>query len=194
MGAEDRLVESGSLSELLAKWQAGDQQTLEALLPVAYDELRRLARRYLRKQRPGHTLQSTALVHEAYLRLVNKKNLNFGNRSQFFALAALVMRQILVDYARAREAAKRAGGCRVALDGSLSILRGKSLELIALDDALKGLAQPNAQQSRIVELRFFGGLSIEETAEVLGISPATVKRSWSTARLWLHHQMSRAET
>ena len=110
---------------------------------MAYDELRRLARRYLRKQRPGHTLQSTALVHEAYLRLANQKNLHFGNRNQFFALAALVMRRILVDYARAREAAKRAGGCRVTLDDSFSLLHGKSLELIALDDALKGLAQLN---------------------------------------------------
>ena len=137
MGAEDLLVESGSLSELLANWQAGDQQTLEALLPVAYDELRRLAHGYLRKQRPGHTLQSTALVHEAYLRLASQKNLHFGNRNQFFALAALVMRQVLVDYARAREAAKRAGGFRVTLHDSLSLLRGKSLELIALDDALK---------------------------------------------------------
>ena len=194
MGAEDSLVESGSLSELLANWQAGDQQTLEALLPVAYDELRRLAHGYLRKQRPGHTLQSIALVHEAYLRLANQKNLHFGNRNQFFALAALVMRQILVDYARAREAAKRAGGCRATLDDSLSLLRGKSLELIALDDALKDLAQLNPQQTRVVELRFFGGLSIEETAEVLEISPATVKRSWSTARLWLHHQLSRTES
>ena len=194
MGAEDSLVESGSLSELLANWQAGDQQTLEALLPVAYDELRRLAHRYLRKQRPGHTLQSIALVHEAYLRLANQKNLHFGNRNQFFALAALVMRQILVDYARARKAAKRAGGCRATLDDSLSLLRGKSLELIALDDALKDLAQLNPQQTRVVELRFFGGLSIEETAEVLEISPATVKRSWSTARLWLHHQLSRTES
>ena len=116
MGAEDFLVEYGSLSELLAHWQAEDEQTLEVLLPVAYDELRRLAHRYLRKQRPDHTLQSTALVHEAYLRLANQKNLQFENRNQFFALAALIMRQILVDYARARETAKRAGGCRVTLD------------------------------------------------------------------------------
>ena len=191
MGAEDPLVESGSLSELLGHWQAGGQQTLEALLPVAYDELRRLAHHYLRKQRPDHTLQSTALVHEAYLRLANQKNLHFGDRNQFFALAALIMRQILVDYARASEAAKRAGGCRVTLDDSLSLLRGKSLELIALDDALKGLAQLDAEQSRIVELRFFAGLSTEETAEVLGISPATVKRYWSTARVWLNREMSR---
>ena len=185
------MVESGSLSELLANWQAGDQQTLEALLPVAYDELRRLAHRYLRKQRPGHTLQSTALVHEAYLRLGKQKNLHFENRNQFFALAALIMWQVLVDYARAREAAKRAGGCRMTLDDGVSLLQGKSLELIALDDALKGLARLDAQQSRIVEMRFFGGLSIEETAEVLGISPATVKRHWSTTRLWLHREMSR---
>jgi RNA polymerase sigma factor (TIGR02999 family) len=192
MGAEYSLADSGSLSELLTNWQAADQQVLEALLPAAYDELRRLAHRYLQRQRQGHTLQSTALVHEAYLRLAKQKNLHFENRNQFFALAALIMRQILVDYARARDAAKREGGCRITLDDSVSLLRGKSLELIALDDALKGLAQLDAQQSRIVELRFFGGLSIEETAEVLGISPATVKRHWSTARVWLHREMSKA--
>jgi RNA polymerase sigma factor (TIGR02999 family) len=191
MGAEDPLAESGSLSELLANWQAADQQALEALLPVVYDELRRLAHRYLRRQRPGHTLQSTALVHEAYLRLAKQKSLHFENRNQFFALAALIMRQVLVDYARNREAAKRDGGYRMTLDDSVCLLRGKSLELIALDDALQGLARLDAQQSRIVELRFFGGLSIEETAEVLGISPATVKRHWSTARVWLHREMTR---
>jgi RNA polymerase sigma factor (TIGR02999 family) len=191
MGTEYPLADSGSLSELLTNWQAADQQTLEALLPAAYHELRRLAHRYLQRQRPGHTLQSTALVHEAYLRLAKQKNLHFENPNQFFALAALIMRQILVDYARARGATKREGGCRMTLDDSVSLLRGKSLELIALDDALKGLARLDAQQSRIVELRFFGGLSIEETAEVLGISPATVKRHWSTARVWLHCEMSR---
>jgi RNA polymerase sigma factor (TIGR02999 family) len=192
MGAEHPLADCGSLSELVTNWQATDQQTLEALLPAVYNELRRLAHHYLQRQRPGHTLQSTALVHEAYLRLAKQKNLQFENRNQFFALAALIMRQILVDYARARDAAKRDGGYQMTLDDSVCLLRGKRLELIALDDALKGLARLDAQQSRIVELRFFGGLSIEETAEVLGVSPATVKRHWSTARVWLHREMTRA--
>lgn len=181
-----------SVSELLSKWSTADAQTLEALLPEAYDELRRLAHRFLRKQRPEHTLQSTALVHEAYLRLANQQDLLFENEKQFFGLAALIMRQILVDYARNRAAAKRDGGYRLTLDDSYSLLDGKSLELIALDDALKDLARLDPQQSHIVELRFFGGLSIEETAEVLEISPATVKRHWSTARAFLHHEMTRA--
>ena len=180
------------VSELLANWQAGDQAALRSLVPLVYDELRLLAHRYLQKQRPEHTLQSTALVHEAYLRLAKQKNVHFENRNQFFALAALIMRQILVDYARNREAAKRDGGCKVTLDDSLSLLRGRSVELVALDDALNDLARLDAQQCQIVELRFFGGLSIEETAEVLGISPATVKRHWTTARIWLHHEISRA--
>jgi RNA polymerase sigma factor (TIGR02999 family) len=186
------MTQPRSLSELLAKWPAEDAQTLEALVPQAYDELRRLAHRYLRKQRPENTLQSTALVHEAYLRLANQHGLHFENEKEFFGLAALIMRQILVDYARSRAAAKRNGGFRLTLDDSLSLGNGKNLELIALDDALASLAQLDIQQSRIVELRFFGGLSIEETAEVLEISPATVKRHWSTARAFLHREMTRA--
>jgi RNA polymerase sigma factor (TIGR02999 family) len=181
-----------SLSELLSTWPADDAQTLEALLPRAYEELRNLAHRYLRNQRQGHTLQSTALVHEAYLRLANQQDLHFENEKQFFGLAALIMRQILVDYARSRSAAKRDGGFRLTLDDSLFLGNGKNLELIALDDALASLAQLDIQQSRIVELRFFGGLSIEETAEVLEISPATVKRHWNTARAFLHREMTRA--
>ena len=181
---------SGPISKLLAKWEAGDREALAMLIPLAYDELRMLAHRYLQKQRPGHTLQTTTLVHEAYLRLTRQKNVHFENRNQFFALAALIMRQVLVDYARSREAAKRDGGPRVTLDDSLSLLRGKSVELIALDDALNDLARLDPQQSQIVELRFFGGLSIEETADVLGISSATVKRHWTTARIWLHHEMT----
>jgi len=181
-----------SMSELLTKWPSEDAQTLETLLPRAYqEELRRLAHRYLRKQNREHTLQSTALVHEAYLRLANQEDLHFENEKQFFGLAALIMRQI-VDYARSRAAAKRDGGYRLTLDDSHSLLDGKNLELIALDDALNDLARLDPQQSRIVELRFFGGLSIEETAEVLEISPATVKRHWSTARTFLHHEMTRA--
>jgi len=165
---------------------------MEALLPLAYSELRLLAHRYLRDQRPGHTLQSTALVHEAYLRLADQEELRFENERQFFGLAALIMRQILVDYARRRSAGKRDGGLRVTLEDSLSVLDGKSLELLDLDDALKALAELDAEQSRIVELRFFGGLSVEETAEVLEISAATVKRRWSSARVFLHREMTRA--
>ena len=186
------MIHPKPLGELLAKWPTDDTQCLETLLPQAYEELRRLAHRHLRQQRPGHTLQTTALVHEAYLRLANQKELKFENERQFFGFAALMMRQILVDYARKRSTSKRDGGLRMPLDDSLSVLKGKSLELIALDDALKVLARLDAQQSRIVELRFFGGLSIEETADVLEISPATVKRHWSTARSFLHREMTSA--
>lgn len=181
-----------SLSQLLSNWPVHDAETLETLLPAAYDELRNLAHRYLRSQRQGHTLQSTALVHEAYLRLANQHDLHFENEKQFFGLAALIMRQILVDYARSRAAAKRDGGFRLTLDDSLSLTESKSLELIALDDALRDLAKLDLLQSRIVELRFFGGLSIEETAKVLDISPATAKRHWATARAFLRREMTRA--
>src|SRR5208337_1451448 len=192
LGVIGSVTNPRSLSELLSKWPAADAHTLEALLPKTYDELRRLAHRYMRKQRPEHTLQSTALVHEAYLRLADQQDLFFQNEKQFFGLAALIMRQILVDCARNRAAAKRDGGYRITLDDSHSLLGGKNLELIALDDALNDLERLDPQQSRIVELRFFGGLSIEATAEILEISPATVKRHWSTARTFLHHEMTRA--
>ena len=158
------------ISALLANWKAGNpQEELTALVPLVYEELRTLAHRYLRKQRPAHTLQSTALVHEAYLRLKKQKSLHFDNPKQFFALVALVMRQVLVDYARSRQAAKRNAGWKISLDDCTSSLGGKSVELIALDEALRDLARLDAQQSQIVELRFFGGLSIEETAEVLSL-------------------------
>jgi RNA polymerase sigma factor (TIGR02999 family) len=181
-----------SLSELLAKWPTDDAQSLEALLPQVYGELRQLAHRTLRHQSSGHSLQSTALVHEAYLRLAKQDALLFENERQFFGLAALIMRQILVDFARKRNTAKRDGGDRMPLADSLSILDGKSVEMVALDDALTDLARLNLQQSRIVELRFFGGLSIEETADALEVSPATVKRQWATARAFLHREMARA--
>lgn len=186
-----RVSEPSQVSDLLATWKGEDSQALVAILPLVYDELRSLAHRYLRKQRPDHTLQSTALVHEAYLRLSKQKALHFDSRNQFFALAALIMRQVLVDYARHRQAAKRDAGWRLTLDDSCSVLPATSVELIALDDALKDLAHLDAQQCQIVELRFFGGLSIEETAEVLGISPAAVKRLWTSARIWLHRELSR---
>jgi RNA polymerase sigma factor (TIGR02999 family) len=183
-------LSSTPVSELLAKWQAGDEEAFRALVPAVYNELRRLAHHYLRSERPDHTLQSTALVHEAYLRLAKQQPVRFENRAHFFAICAQLVRQILVEYARRRNAAKRDGGRKVTLDGAELSLKERTVDLTALDDALKGLARLDPQQSRIVELRFFGGLTIEETAEALKISPAAVKREWSTARLWLHHQMS----
>ncbi len=182
------------VSALLARWQAGDAEALQALVPLVYNELRRLAHRYLQKERPDHILQSTALVHEAYLRLMKQGGKRFENRAHFFAICAQLMRQILVEYARNRRAAKRDGGKTLALNDTIALVKSKSVDLIALDDALEALAKLDAQQSRIVELRFFGGLSIEQTSQVLDISPATVKRDWTTAKLWLHHEMSRSAT
>jgi RNA polymerase sigma factor (TIGR02999 family) len=183
---------SEPVSELLAKWRAGDEESLRRLVPLVYGELRRMAHRQLRKEHPGHTLESTALVHEAYIRLAKQEPKLFENRTHFFAICSQLMRQILVEYARRRRAAKRDGGYRLTLDG-LELADKRGVDLVALDDALSGLAKLDAEQGRIVELRFFGGLSIEETAQVLNVSPATVKRHWATARLWLHKEMSRAE-
>jgi RNA polymerase sigma factor (TIGR02999 family) len=182
---------SDPVSELLSKWRPEERDLLQALIPLVYGELRRLAHHYLRDERPGHTLQTTALAHEAYLRLQNKRLARFENRAHFFAIAAQLMRQILVDHARGRQAAKRGGGNeKVTLDDACGLMKGRAVDVIALDDALNALARLDPHQSRIVELRFFGGLSIEETAEALGVSPATVKRHWSTARLWLYQEMS----
>lgn len=177
---------SNQVTDLLARWRAGDQQAFDKLMPLVYRELRQLAHHYLRQERTGHTLQSTALVHEAYLRLLGQSPPEWKNRAHFFGIAAHLMRQILVDHARGRAAAKRGGGTiLLALDESLAGARGANVDLIALDKALQELAQLDAQQARIVELRFFAGLTIEDTSEVLGISPATVKREWVTARAWL---------
>jgi RNA polymerase sigma factor (TIGR02999 family) len=184
---------SQSVSELLAQWRAGDEESLHRLLSLVYSELRRLAHNYLRKERPDHTLQSAALVHEAYLRLMKQQPMHFENRAHFFAVSAQLMRQILVEYARRRKAAKRDPGYKLTLDESLVPARTRSVDLIVLDDALNGLAKVDPRQCRIVELRFFGGLSIEETSQVLGVSPATVKREWNTAKLWLYNQIRRAE-
>jgi RNA polymerase sigma factor (TIGR02999 family) len=181
-----------AVTELLAKWGAGDEEALHNLVPLVYRELRRLAHRYLQRERPDHTLQSTALVHEAYLRLSKQKQVTFQNRAHFFAVSAQLMRQILVEYARSHRAAKRGGGYKLSLEEAPWLSEERRVELVLLDDALNGLARLDLQQSRVVELRFFGGLSIEETAEVLGISPATVKRDWATARLWLQREMKRA--
>ena len=177
------------VTELLAKWRSGDQEALEVLVPLVYDQLRRLAHNYLRHERPDHTLQSTALVHEAYIGLLKQGDKEFENRAHFFAVSAKLMRQILVESARRRYAAKRQGGQRLFLDDMVGLVRSKTVDLVSLDDALNELARLDPRQSRVVELRFFGGLSIEETAEVLGISPASVKRDWATARIWLRHEI-----
>ena len=177
-----------TVSNLLANWRAGDDEALREALPLVYDELRRIAHRHLQKERPGHTLQSTALVHEAYLRLEKQGAARFENREHFLAICAQLMRQILVDHARSRKAGRRDGGLRLTLDEAL-VWQSRDLDLVALDDALHELAKLNPQQSRIVELRFFGGLSLEETSRAMNLSPTTVKKHWAMARLWLHHQM-----
>jgi RNA polymerase sigma factor (TIGR02999 family) len=175
---------------LLDGWYAGDNEALRAVIPLVYDELRRVAHRYLQKERAGHTLQSAALVHEAYLRLEKQGRARIENRAHFLAICAGLMRQILVDYARNRGAAKRDGGERVTLSGQL--IKSRNIDVLALDDALRDLARLDPQRSRIVELRFFGGLSIEEASAALNLSPMTIKRHWAIARLWLYRQMSRA--
>lgn len=178
------------VTELLSRWNDGDVEARDALIPLVYDELRRVAKRYLAGQRSDHTLQATALVHEAYLRLVNHKAANWQGRTHFFALAAQMMRQILVDHARMHSAAKRGGGTvALVLEDDVAGKPEINLDLIGLDRAMKQLASLDARQSQIVELRFFGGLSIEEAARVVDISPATAKREWATARVWLHHAM-----
>lgn len=182
---------SEAVSELLAKWQAGDEAALGTLLPLVYNELRRLAHYYLKQERPGHTLQSTALVHEAFLRLTKRGRAQFENRDHFFAVSAQLMRQVLVDYARTRRAAKRNLGQKVTWDDAITWARKRTPDLIALDNALNELAKLDPQQSKIVELRFFGGLSIEETSRVMSVSPSTVKREWSSARAWLYREMKR---
>lgn len=179
---------------LLVRWRTGDREALDALTPLVYDELRRLAKSYLRRERPDHTLDGTALVHEAYMRLVDQRNVEWRNRNHFFALAAELIRRILVDHARARIAAKRGGSnVKLSLDEALAPADEKDLNILALDDALIALGKADQQQSRIVELRYFAGLTIEETADVMEISPATVKRDWTTAKAFLKREMLRKE-
>jgi RNA polymerase sigma-70 factor, ECF subfamily len=180
-----------SITQLLAKWSTGDQSALDQLMPLVYDELRRLARGYLRRERAEHTLQPTALVNEAYLKLVDQKNARWQNRAQFYGIAAQLMRRILVDHARVKHAEKRGGAEQQRLSiTSAEILATKpDLDLLALNEALEELTAMDPQQGRIVELKFFGGLSIEETAEVLGISHATVERDWKMARAWLRRKL-----
>ena len=185
---------STQVTELLLRWSEGDVDAREQLVPLVYDELRRLARHYLAAQRNNHTLQSTALVHEAYLRLIEHKSVRWDNRVHFFAVAAQLMRRILVDHARMKHAQKRGGNCMtLQLDEEVASSSQREVNLVALDDALDSLAKLDERQCRLVELRFLGGLSIDEASRALEISPATVKREWATARLWLLREMSRDE-
>jgi len=172
-------MESGDVTQLLVDYSNGKREALDVLTPLVYGELRNLAARYLRRERSDHTLQSTALVHEAYLRLIDQNQVRWQNRAHFFGVAAQMIRRILVDHARTRHAQKRGGNAqKLSLDEAIGLPEQRDLDIIALDDALKLLAELDPQQSKVIELRFFGGLSIEETAEALGISPATVKREW----------------
>ena len=186
MARDDRLPGSGPARDK----SGADRESLESLMPVVYQELRRLAASYLRRERPGQTLQPTALVHEAYLRLLKDRPDRWQNRAHFCAIAAHSMRQILIERARARGALKRGGGGpRVTLDEALVAGGERSIDLVALDEALQRLAEFDAEQARLVELRFFGGLTVEETAEAMNISPATVKRHWAVARAWLAREL-----
>lgn len=186
---------SQNITKLLVDWRNGDQEALDQLMPLVYEELRRMANHYMRNERKGHTLQTSALVNEAYLRLVDHENIDWQNRSHFFGLAAQAMRRILVDHARSRNYQKRGGNAeRVSLDEAANFAEERATELIALDEALQELAKLDPRKSRIVEMRYFGGLTGEETAEVLGISTATVARDWETAKAWLLRELSRTES
>ena len=180
------------VTQLLIDWSGGNQAALDRLIPLVEAELHRLAHRYMNRERIGHTLQTTGLVNEAYLRLVGQKTVSWQNRAHFFGIAARLMRQILVDYARKRHYAKRGGNAfQVSLDEAAVVAEESSAEMIALDDALKTLAIISPEQSRIVELKYFGGLTIEETAEVMKLSVDKVKRDWNMAKTWLYHEMKR---
>lgn len=179
------------VTRLLVDWGNGDKAALDKLIPLVYDELRRLARYYMRRERDGQTLQTTALVNEAYMRLVDQRAVRWQNRAHFFAIAARLMRRILVDRARKRGNSKRGGHvARVSLDHALSVSQARSADLVALDDALTALEAIDQRKGKVVELRFFGGLNIEETAEAMAISPATVHREWSMAKAWLYRELS----
>jgi len=183
--------DSDYVSQLLVEWSNGNERALEDLLPLIYNELRRLAHNFLYHERSGHTLQTTALVHEAYLKLIDQRDARWQNRAHFFAIAAQAMRRILIDSARKHTAAKRRGaGENVSLDEAANLSDEPDSSLLALDEALKALAAIDRQQGRIVELRYFGGLTIEETAEVMKLSPATIKREWAMARAWLHQELT----
>jgi len=179
------------VTQLLVAWNQGDQAALDELLPVVYDELRRLARSYLRRERPDHTLQATALVHEAYLRLIDQNQVTWQNRAHFFGIAAQMMRRILVDFARQRPRAdKNTEVQHLSLEDAMTLPAGNDPDLLALDEALKTLAEMDERKCRIVELRFFGGLSVDETAEVMKVAPITVMREWNKAKAWLYRELS----
>ena len=187
------MLESSSqpVSALLAKWQTGDEEALRALIPVVYNELRRLAHRYLQKERPGHTLQSTALVHEAYLRLMQQGGTKFENRAHFFAICAQLMRRVLTDFARSRGYQKRSGKMnRVPFTDALWASPQSDTNLAALDEAMKRLAAVDGRKSRVVEMRFFGGLTVQESAEVLKVSEDTIMRDWKMAKVWLLRELN----
>ena len=184
---------SKDVSQLLVDWSGGDEQAMDQLLPLVYDELRRLANHYLAHERSDHTLQPTALVHEAYLRLVETRNRDFRSRAYFFGVASKLMRRVLVDHARKHRAEMRGGGrTKISLDEAIDLPDGQNLDLVALDDALNTLAKIDPRQSRMVELKFFGGLSVDEMAEVLRVSAATIKRDWAWARTWLYREMTQS--
>jgi RNA polymerase sigma-70 factor (ECF subfamily) len=190
VGDSVKTSSDGDVSTLLRAWSEGDQGALDKLAPIVYEELHRLARYYMNRERTGHSLQATALVNEAYLRLVDYKRMRWENRAHFFAVSAQLMRRILVDHAR-RHNLKRGGGVQhVALEDTAVIGGDQDENLVALDDAMQALAHIDSRKAQVVELRFFGGLSVEETAEVLKVSPVTVMRDWSTARAWLYREMS----
>jgi RNA polymerase sigma factor (TIGR02999 family) len=177
------------ITELLLQWNRGDRAALDRLMPLIYSELRRLARQKMRNEDPGHTLQPTALVSDIYLRLVDQRRVNWQNRAHFFGAAAQIIRRVLIDHARARRRLKR-GAVNITLDSRIAAAAPPQLDIVLLDDALTRLANLDAQQAKVIELRFFAGLSIEETAEALNVSPATVKRYWTTARAWLFREMA----
>jgi len=181
------------VTTLLGQVRGGSREAADRLMPLIYAELRRMAAGYMQRERPDHTLQATALVHEAYLRMTGERAGEWQNRAHFFAIAAHTMRQVLLDYARRHRAEKRGGalGRKVDIDAELIVAREKLEDVLALDEALERLAELDPEQSRLIELRFFGGLSVEEAAEVLGVSTATIKRQWRSARAWLHQQMTR---
>ena len=181
------------VTQLLVAWGNGDEVARDELMSVVYQELHRLAHHYMQRESPGHTLQTSALVNEAFLKLVDQKNVHWQNRAHFYGIAAQMMRRILVDYARSRRYAKRGGGAReMSLDEALTVSEERSAEVVALDETLQRLAEFDPRKSQIVEFRFFGGLSIEETAEILAVSPGTVMRDWTLAKAWLRREMSPA--
>src|SRR5262245_751831 len=183
------------VTQLLEEWSKGDQAALDELIPLVYEELHRMAKRHLGRERPGHTLQTTALVNEAYLRLIDQRNVRWQNRAHFLSIAARLMRRILMDHARAHRYAKRGGDAiKVSLGKAIDVSKERAAELVSLDDAMTALAALEPRKSQVVELRFFGGMSVEETAEVLGVSPVTVMRDWSTAKAWLHRAMAKGVT